>query len=314
MRTLPRILPRDRARPTRDTSGAPCLLVGRVECPVPFVSRPKPAFAPAQVRLGPCCGPVGFIELLEIREPHLPVCLALARRWTGLARVITHPESLVPLLGGRPELMVTTWAGDDGTAPDLREELDWASVFALGPGLGAHAWGRALFLRLTQEGQALDRPMVVDADGLNLLAEASPPLRSSAWILTPHPGEASRLLQIPTAQVEADRFAAARAIQQRYGGVVLLKGAGTVITDGAKVYVVRTGNPGMASGGMGDALTGIITGLLAQGVPLLDAATLGAAVHGEAGNRAAAQDGERGLLASDLFPHLRHLVNLRAGY
>ena len=179
-----------------------------------------------------------------------------------------------------------------------------ASVLAIGPGLGQGDFGRALL------GAALDSglPLVVDADALNLLAVA--PERRADWILTPHPGEAARLLGIATAQVEADRYAAVRALQARFGGVVLLKGAGTLVCDGqAPVGVVPYGNPGMASGGMGDVLTGLIAALWAQGLPALAAAALGACVHGAAADAVAARRGERGLLASDLLDALPPLLN-----
>ena len=150
---------------------------------------------------------------------------------------------------------------------------------------------------------------MVDADALNLLAAT--PERREDWILTPHPGEAARLLGIPTAQVEADRYAAVRALQARFGGVVLLKGAGTLVCDGwAPVGVVPYGNPGMASGGMGDVLTGVIAGWCAQGLSLSTAAAAGALMHALAGDAAAQLGAERGLLAADLLPELRRLANI----
>ncbi|WP_341871333.1 NAD(P)H-hydrate dehydratase [Salinivibrio costicola] len=149
-------------------------------------------------------------------------------------------------------------------------------------------------------------PKVVDADGLNKLARQ--PQHRDDWILTPHPGEAARLLGCEVKEVELDRFAAVKAIQTRYGGVVLLKGAGTIVYDGTDYAVANVGNPGMASGGMGDVLSGVIGSLLAQGVDLFSAATLGCYLHGKAGDYAA-QAGERGLLASDLFPYLQQLVD-----
>ncbi len=147
---------------------------------------------------------------------------------------------------------------------------------------------------------------MVDADALNLLA--ADPSESDRWVLTPHPGEAARLLRCDTETIQSDRYAAAASLQQRYGGVCVLKGAGTLVASSKRVAVCSTGNPGMASGGMGDVLTGVIAGLLAQGLSFVDASELGVWIHGAAGDSAAAQ-GERGMLASDLFPHLRHWVN-----
>ena len=153
-----------------------------------------------------------------------------------------------------------------------------------------------------------ERPLVVDADALNLLADE--PLRRDHWILTPHPGEAARLLETSTRTVQADRFGAAADIQSRYGGVCVLKGAGTVIRGSSSrpPGVCSGGNPGMASGGMGDVLTGVVAGLLAQGFELEDAACLGVCLHAAAADEAA-RDGERGMLASDLLPRLRGLLN-----
>jgi len=149
---------------------------------------------------------------------------------------------------------------------------------------------------------------VLDADALNLLARE--PDRDEKWVLTPHPGEAARLLGTDAAKVERDRFAAARALQERYGGVVVLKGSGTIIQACDQLpVVIHAGNPGMASGGMGDVLTGVIAGLLGQGFPPFEAAVAGAVVHGHAADQAAAEAGERGLLAGDLMAHLRRAVN-----
>jgi NAD(P)H-hydrate epimerase len=148
--------------------------------------------------------------------------------------------------------------------------------------------------------------MVIDADGLNLLA--AKPATQANWILTPHPGEAARLLNCQTADIEQDRFAAALSIQAKYGGVAIVKGAGTLIAFEQQLWLSNTGNPGMASGGMGDVLAGAIAGLLAQGLSLPDAAQQGVYNHGLAADLAAATDGERGLLASDLMPYLRQLV------
>jgi NAD(P)H-hydrate epimerase len=131
--------------------------------------------------------------------------------------------------------------------------------------------------------------------------------RRDNWILTPHPGEAARLLGVSNADIQRDRFAAAHRISLQYGGVALLKGAGTLICSGETLLLSDYGNPGMASGGMGDVLSGIIGGLLAQGLDGMQAATLGTALHGAAADRAA-RKGERSLLASDLLKPLRKLL------
>ena len=178
-------------------------------------------------------------------------------------------------------------------------------MLAIGPGLGQTAWGRALFALAL----ACDKPRVFDADALNLLAQSPQPLRAND-VLTPHPGEAARLLCIDTAAVQRDRFAAAHALCERYRAHVVLKGAGSVIASpGVMPALIAAGNPGMAVGGMGDLLTGCIAALLAQGLRARDAAIAGTLLHAAAGDAAAREDGERGLRASDLLPWLRRLAN-----
>jgi ADP-dependent NAD(P)H-hydrate dehydratase / NAD(P)H-hydrate epimerase len=223
---------------------------------------------------------------------------AAARTGAGLVSVATHPDhaALLPLV--RPELMVHGVAGPG----DLYSLLARSTVLAVGPGLGRGDWGRGLLARLLETGL----PMVVDADALNLLA--GEPVHRETWVLTPHPGEAGRLLGTDAARVQADRLAAAARIQQDFGGVCVLKGAGTVIRDGRDAAICTGGNPGMASGGMGDVLTGVIAALIAQGVALPEAARLGVCIHAEAADRAA-RAGERGLLASDVIAELRAVVN-----
>jgi NAD(P)H-hydrate epimerase len=224
---------------------------------------------------------------------------AAARSGTGLVSVATRSGHAALLNLGRPELMIHGCEH----AETLKSLLERATVVAIGPGLGRSEWAQALLETAFDSGL----PLVADADALNLLAAA--PRRSDHWILTPHPGEAGRLLGISAQEVQSDRFAAIEALQERYGGVAVLKGAGSLVrgTDGM-TRVARWGNPGMATGGMGDVLTGLIAGLLAQGLSLLEAACLGVEVHGKAGDRAAAA-GERGLLASDVIDALRPCLN-----
>jgi NAD(P)H-hydrate epimerase len=185
----------------------------------------------------------------------------------------------------------------------LQALIDKASVIVIGPGLGQDQWARVMFEALL----STDKPCVVDADALNLLAQQA--CRRDNWILTPHPGEAGRLLGCANSTIASDRFAAVSALQQRFAGVCVLKGAGSLISDGQQIFVSTTGNPGMASGGMGDVLSGITGALLAQGLSLIDAAKLAVYVHGEAADRAVMDGGERGLLASDLLPYVRACLN-----
>ncbi|MGN6513508.1 MAG: NAD(P)H-hydrate dehydratase [Lysobacteraceae bacterium] len=226
---------------------------------------------------------------------------AALRCGAGLAGVATRAEHIAPLLARRPEAMPR--AIED--AADMEPQLERASVVAVGPGLGQGAWGRALLSAALESGT----PLVLDADALNLLAE-SPRALPADTVLTPHPGEAARLLGCDTGAVQADRFGAAARLAERYACTVVLKGAGTIIAaPGARPRVASTGNPGMATGGMGDLLTGVIAALRAQGLAAFDAASCGALLHGAAGDAAARERGERGLLASDLLPALQRLAN-----
>jgi len=218
--------------------------------------------------------------------------------------VATRAEHLVSLNSARPELM----AHDVNGPQALEALLPRASVLAVGPGLGQGAWGHALWLT------ALDAelPLVLDADGLNLLAREPRKLGLNA-VITPHPGEAARLLGCNTAAIAADRFGAVRELARRYHAVAVLKGAGSLIADpDERVAVCPWGNPGMATGGMGDLLTGVIAALLAQGCHAWQAACLGVSLHARAGDLAAQLGGERGLLASDLLGPIRRLLNGQA--
>lgn len=225
---------------------------------------------------------------------------AALRAGAGLVTIATHPAH-APLLNlTRPELMVSGVQDAAGLAPLIER----ADVIAVGPGLGRGEWGRGLWeqVRLTA------RPRVVDADALNLLANDPGPGRD--WVLTPHPGEAARLLGISAEEVEADRFHSARELQRRFGGVAVLKGAGTLVQGGSgrPPAVCSDGNPGMATAGSGDALTGVIAALLGQGLAAEEAACAAVCLHAAAGDRAAL-GGEKGLIAGDLVAALRGVAN-----
>jgi len=225
---------------------------------------------------------------------------AALRAGAGLVSVATRSEHIFALNAARPELMAHGVDGPQALEPLLAR----ASVLALGPGLGQSAWSHALWLTALDGG----KPLVLDADGLNLLAR-EPRRFAQPTVLTPHPGEAARLLGGTVADVEADRYAAARLLAGRYDAVVVLKGSGSLIADpDGRLDVCPWGNPGMATGGMGDLLTGVIAALLAQGCDARQAARLGTGLHARAGDRAARQ-GERGLLAGDLLASLRALGN-----
>lgn len=225
-----------------------------------------------------------------------------ARCGAGLISLATRPEHVVASLTRRPEVM----AHPVVSGQELEPLLEAPDVIAVGPGLGQTPWSEQLLARAGRAQGAL----VLDADALNILAggRVLAGIKRDDWVLTPHVGEAARLLGITSVEVTADPVAAAKAIQEKFSGVVVLKGAGTVIAHAEGVDVINTGNPGMASGGMGDLLTGVIAALIGQGMALPAAVRLAVWLHGEAGNRAAA-DGQRGLLATDLLPHIRTLVD-----
>lgn len=176
-------------------------------------------------------------------------------------------------------------------------------MLLIGPGLGANDWSTEAYFDVLESG----KPKVLDADALNLLALH--PNTDNLRILTPHSGEAARLLGISVSEVEADRYQATVDLHSKYGGVVVLKGPGTLVYDGNETYVCSKGNAGMASGGMGDVLSGVIAGLLAQGMSLFDCAKLGVYCHSKAADIVATESGQRGMLASDLIPVIRKLLN-----
>ncbi|MES2217188.1 MAG: NAD(P)H-hydrate dehydratase [Pseudomonadota bacterium] len=232
--------------------------------------------------------------------PRMAAAAAL-RVGAGLVTVATHPKHAAVLNAALPEVMCTgVWNGRA-----LKPLIQKATVIVIGPGLGQSLWSKSLL----KTALASQLPVLVDADGLNLLAKK--PVTRNNWIITPHPGEAGRLLSLTTQQVQADRLHAVQQLQQRYNAVSVLKGAGTlVLAPHVAPAICEAGNPGMATGGTGDILSGVIGGLLAQGIPVGDAAKLGVCLHASAGDLAAAAGGERGMIATDLLPFLRRLVNL----
>lgn len=224
---------------------------------------------------------------------------AALRTGSGLVRVLTRKEHIAPILSARPELMVQSMNADS-----LPDATVWADVIAIGPGLGQSDWAKEAVQQVTES----DKITLWDADALNLLA-ISPDKRQNR-IITPHPGEAARLLQCNIQQIESDRLHAAKTLAQRFGGVVVLKGAGTVIAeDSGQMAIADVGNAGMASGGMGDVLSGIIASLVGQGLSPFNAACAGCVIHGAAGDIVAQRQGERGMIATDLLSEIPKLVN-----
>lgn len=224
---------------------------------------------------------------------------AAARVGAGLVSVATHPAN-APLLNlGCPELMCHGIRNAECLTPLLRH----ATVVVLGPGLRLSDWAYSLWEQVLHS----QLPVVLDADGLNFLSGHT--AHRDNWILTPHPGEAARLLGMASLDIQRNRYAAVRELQRTYGGVAVLKGSGTLILGPDDIPAVCTaGNPGMASGGMGDVLSGVIAALIAQDLSLDHAAELGVRLHAAAGDTAA-EAGERGLMARDLLNPLRYWVN-----
>ncbi|WP_265531501.1 NAD(P)H-hydrate dehydratase [Pseudomonas saponiphila] len=220
------------------------------------------------------------------------------RSGAGMVSLATRSEHVAAALARLPEVMTQ---GTD-SANQLMGLLAKASVLVIGPGLGQGAWGRSL---LSAAANA-PLPQVWDADALNLLAQGKLHLPTGS-LITPHPGEAARLLGLTSAAVQADRPAAARALSAKYAAVAVLKGAGSLIAspDG-QLARCDAGHPAMASAGLGDVLAGLIGALLAQGLPAFDAACLGVWLHACAGERQGKLG--RGLAASDLIPAIRQLL------
>lgn len=227
---------------------------------------------------------------------------AALRTGAGLVKVLCHPDNHNLVLQNRPELMLAR-------PQDITRELTWADAIVIGPGLGQDKWAQDIYQQLTAFLTASNKPLVLDADGLRWLARDPQLTLNEQNILTPHPGEAAALLQTTSQDIEQDRYQAIQALQHKYHCPVLLKGAGTLIQDQQQLWVCNDGNPGMASGGMGDVLAGVLAALLAQGMPARQAIVYGTCLHSFAADLSAQQNGQRGMLASDLYPFLSKLIN-----
>lgn len=229
---------------------------------------------------------------------------AALRAGAGLVSVVTRAAHRPALLARRPELMVVD-ADDAGARGEV---LERATTMIIGPGLGRGPWGRELL----QESMACGIPAVLDADGLNGLA-ALGLHPSGPLVITPHAGEAAQLLGGSSADIQADRVAAAKRLAERVAGVAVLKGAGTVVAQcesgvAELVGVCGHGNPGMATAGMGDVLSGVIGGLLAQRLSVRDAAVWGVCMHSAAADLVAEQLGQRSMLATDLLEPMMRIL------
>ena len=224
------------------------------------------------------------------------------RSGAGLVKVACDGSNILALNAGLPEAMTVDFNDDEA----LAKALSWADIVAIGPGLSQSDKAKSLLSKAL----AFKGPIVMDADALNLVAQGNFEL-SDKIIMTPHPGEAARLLGCSTDEINADRLQATKDLQERYGGIVLLKGAGSIIGDGKRLTIVREGSPAMASGGMGDLLTGMIAALLGQDLTPTKATLVAACVHGRAGFYAGENQGVIGTLATDLCPYIRELINAK---
>mgnify|MGYP001161312415 FL=1 len=238
---------------------------------------------------------------------------ASLRSGAGLVSVVSRSEHRAGVLARRPELMMH---GTEDNDFDFDRLLPRASVFVIGPGLGLGAWGEELLRICLQTASKKSIPVIIDADALTLLARNSAnymPIKKDTWILTPHPGEAARLLNVAASKIQLNRFAAIRTLQDDWGGSCLLKGSGSLISNAVEPNLIELcseGNAGMATAGMGDILTGVIAALLAQGLPPAQALSYAVCIHGEAADLCAGVSGQKGLLATDLLSQIRHLINI----
>ncbi|WP_199610933.1 NAD(P)H-hydrate dehydratase [Flocculibacter collagenilyticus] len=233
---------------------------------------------------------------------------AALRSGAGLVSVATHPSNVTTVASAQPELMVL---GIE-TVTQLQPLIDRASVVVFGPGLGRDEWAGSLW----QVVRILNKPIIIDADGLYFLAQEQGSLQTMHQkinairkVITPHEGEAARLLNINIEDVRANRFSVVKELHHLYGANTLLKGAGSLIFDGKTTTINTTGNPAMASGGMGDTLSGIIAGLIGQGMPHVAALRYAVWAHGKIADDLASARGIRGLLASDIIKQLYKVVN-----
>ncbi len=224
---------------------------------------------------------------------------AALRCGAGLVSVATRKDNALAMMARRPELMCIAIEDEES----LQRLIEKANVLVVGPGLGQGSWGKQMLASAIRS----DKPLLLDADALNLLPQME--IERDNWIITPHPGEAARLLGTSSWKIQEDRITAAQTMSQGFNAHCVLKGAGTVIANpDANFYICPYGNPGMATAGMGDILSGIIAAMIAQGVSVQNASIYGVLVHALAGDKAA-ELGEKGMIATDLFKHFQAVLN-----
>ena len=227
---------------------------------------------------------------------------AAERCGAGLVTVATRPENRDAIITRRPEIMV-----EGIISPlELLPLLENKTVIICGPGIGQSEWARKLVEIVIES----SLPKVIDADGLTLLSQDPPMFPLEETVLTPHPGEAGKLLDQSSDMIQSDRDQAILSLVNTYQACCVLKGYASLVTmPNHPLWICTDGNSGMATAGMGDILSGVIGSLMAQGLSAFDAARLGTVLHAVAGDKAASRRGERGIIATDLLPELQELVN-----
>ncbi len=230
---------------------------------------------------------------------------AALKMGAGLVTVITRPIHVTAIVSTQPELLC--YGLEATETHTLKSILEKATIIVLGPGLGQTAWSEALFQSTLNAVNQAKIPCLIDADGLNWLAKKTIKLHAHC-IFTPHPAEAARLLKTTTKAIQSNREESAMRLQEKLGGVVVLKGAGSLVIDAKNHYQCNKGNPSMATGGMGDLLSGIIAGLATQGFNLFEASQFGVLLHATAGDIALKKNGGPSVLASELLPELKPLL------
>ncbi|MDF1677320.1 MAG: NAD(P)H-hydrate dehydratase [Legionellaceae bacterium] len=230
-----------------------------------------------------------------------------ARMGAGLVTVVTRPEHITAVVSRQPELLCYGLKKTETTL--LNTALTKATVIVLGPGLGQSTWSEWLFDTTIQHIKTHKTPCLIDADGLNWLArKGGAPL--PMCIFTPHPGEAARLLNTTTTNIQVDRKKAILSLYKKLHGTIVLKGHHSLLyTASEPMYVCDAGNPAMASGGMGDLLSGMIAGLITQDLTAWQATQMAVLLHAAAGDKAFQNIGGPGLLASDVLHELKPLIN-----
>ncbi|WWP02701.1 MAG: NAD(P)H-hydrate dehydratase [Candidatus Dasytiphilus stammeri] len=216
---------------------------------------------------------------------------AALRTGTGLVKILTHKYNILPILSARPELIVQEF-----TIKKFDFYLNWSNTIIIGPGLGQEKWAKDACQKL----KISKKNMLWDADALTNLAKD--PNKCNNRIITPHPGEAARLLNLSIKEIENNRVQTAKILAKKYGGVVVLKGAGTIIASyKGQLTIADVGNVGLASAGMGDILSGIIGSFIGDNFSLYESACLGCVIHGKAADYLAKKYGTRGILARDIL-------------